>query len=135
MDTIDNNVIRTGRSLSWLERESMIMEYLTTNLTKNEVWKKYTGQDVEHGRIIIWMRKLGYEDKKIEKEKIPLDNFISESMGQKPLEDNAKLSEDRLKSLEKELELAKIKLEGLEMMIEIAEKELKIPIRKKSNTK
>jgi transposase len=41
----------------------------------------------------------------------------------------------RIKELERQLENAKLKAEGYELMIEIAEKELKIPIRKKSGTK
>jgi hypothetical protein len=41
----------------------------------------------------------------------------------------------RIKELERQLENAELKAEGYELMIEIAEKELKIPIRKKSDTK
>ena len=41
----------------------------------------------------------------------------------------------RIKELERQLENAQLKAEGYELMIEIAEKELKIPIRKKSDTK
>ena len=41
----------------------------------------------------------------------------------------------RINELEKQLETAQLKAEGYALMIEIAEKELKIPIRKKSGTK
>jgi transposase len=41
----------------------------------------------------------------------------------------------RIKELEKQLETSQLKAEGYEIMIEIAEKELNIPIRKKSDTK
>jgi len=41
----------------------------------------------------------------------------------------------RIKELERRLEAAQLSAEGYELMIEIAEKELKIPIRKKSVTK
>ena len=37
--------------------------------------------------------------------------------------------------LHKQLEITQLKAEGYELMIEIAEKELKIPIRKKFDTK
>lgn len=52
--------IRKGVSISLEERELMIKEFLTGRYTKNELWKKYTGQDKEHGQILDWMRKLGY---------------------------------------------------------------------------
>ncbi|TXD77640.1 hypothetical protein [Algoriphagus ratkowskyi] len=50
-------------SLSWAEREEMIKEYLSGNYSKIEIWKKYTGQSVEHGKMLQWMRELGYSDK------------------------------------------------------------------------
>lgn len=28
--------------------------------TKREIWEEYTGRKTEHGRIIVWMRELGY---------------------------------------------------------------------------
>ena len=43
--------------------------------------------------------------------------------------------EDQIKELEKQLQAAQITNVGLNIMIDIAEKDLKIPIRKKSNTK
>lgn len=43
--------------------------------------------------------------------------------------------EKKIHQLQKELEDAKLKVEGYEIMIDIAEKEFKIPIRKKSDTK
>ncbi|WP_035456896.1 hypothetical protein, partial [Algoriphagus terrigena] len=50
-------------SLSWAEREEMIKEYLSGNYSKVEIWNKYTGQSTEHGKILKWMRMLGYSDK------------------------------------------------------------------------
>jgi hypothetical protein len=52
--------IRTGGSLSLEEREAMIKEYLTGQYLKNELWKKYAGQDKGHGQLLEWMRKVGY---------------------------------------------------------------------------
>jgi hypothetical protein len=40
-----------------------------------------------------------------------------------------------IQALEKQLQDAQLKVEAYELMIDIAEKEFKIPIRKKSNTK
>ena len=50
-------------SLSWAEREEMIEEYLSGNYSKVEIWRKYTGQTVEHGKMLHWMRMLGYSDR------------------------------------------------------------------------
>ncbi|MEB2787396.1 hypothetical protein [Algoriphagus persicinus] len=126
--------MRTGGSLSWEEREAMIKEYLTGQYLKNELWKKYTGQDKEHGQLLEWMRKLGYisDDRKPR----PVNLFYPTRL---PVihsnTDDPIALQRRIKELEKQLENAQLKAEGYELMIEIAEKELKIPIRKKSGTK
>ena len=139
MDKTKNQVIRTGGSLSWEERESMIKEYFTGNYTKVELWKKYTGQDEEHGQLLHWMRRLGYvsNETSIERKRKflhsqiqPRETLDTENSDKDPVE-----LQKRVKELEKQLETAQLKAEGYELMIEIAEKELKIPIRKKSDTK
>ena len=56
------------------------------------------------------------------------------TMSSKDLSDNAKLAA-RIKELEKQLEQAQIKNVALNTLIDIAEKELKLPIRKKSGSK
>lgn len=131
--------IRTGGSLSWNERECMIRDYLSGKYSKIEVWKKYTGQDVEHGQMLNWMRKLGYiAPRNSTRVSSPLKMQIQNSyiLKEENLNDESKeklLS--RIKELEKMLEMEKLRTEGYELMIDIAERELKIPIRKKSNTK
>ena len=60
MDKIKHTSLRTGRYLSWEEREGMIKEYLQGGCTKTEIWRKYTGQDKENSQIIKRMRQLGY---------------------------------------------------------------------------
>lgn len=126
--------VRTGGSFSWEERESMIKEYLTGQFTKVEVWKKYTGQETEHGKMLDWMRKLGYISGS--RRSSPVNSFYPTPLpvSQSNTEDPIALQR-RIKVLEKQLENAQLKAEGYELMIEIAEKELKIPIRKKSGTK
>lgn len=126
-------------SLSWAEREEMIQEYLSGNYSKVEIWKKYTGQSAEHGKMLQWMRMLGYSEK-IEN---PIKRHLSSGFTRQELpilatKDNPQDPRDlqkRIKELERQLESAQLKAEGYELMIEIAEKELKIPIRKKSDTK
>jgi hypothetical protein len=52
--------IRAVSSISWQEREAIIQEYLAGKSTKAQIWRKYTGQEQEHGELLKWMRKLGY---------------------------------------------------------------------------
>lgn len=139
MDKRKKGLIRTGGSLSWEEREEMIKEYLSGHSTKAEIWKKYTGQSEEHGQLLRWMRRLGYvtDENSIERKKKLLHSRIqpqatlnTEHSDKDPVE-----LQKRIKELEKQLETAQLKAEGYELMIEIAEKELKIPIGKKSGTK
>jgi len=133
------NKTRSIGSLSWAEREEMIKEYLSGNYSKVEIWKKYTGQSTEHGKMLKWMRMLGYCDR-IEnpiKRYLP-SGFIRQEHPVLATKDNPQDPRDlqkRIKELERQLENAQLKAEGYELMIEIAEKELKIPIRKKSDTK
>jgi hypothetical protein len=121
--------IRKGRSLSWAEREEMVLEYSSGKWSKQEIWKKYTGQDKEHGQMLVWMRKLGYisESKPSQVPKSKHTKVI-DNRGQE--QSSADLLK-RIKELEQQLQRAQLKAEGYELMIEIAEKELKIPIRKK----
>lgn len=127
------------------EKEHIIQEYLTTPISKNELWKKYTGK-TDHGRLLNWMRKLGYGDGiKQEKDKfvpktssmlpdkeLPSEQTISQEVPI-PQEQEAKIRalENELKLAKKELETAKIKAIAYSTMIDIAEKEFNIPIRKK----
>lgn len=139
MDKIKKEQVRTGGSLSWEEREAMIKDYLTGNYTKVGLWKKYTGQDEEHGQLLRWMRMLGYVSNETSNERKrkflhsriqPLETLDTENSNKDPV-----ALQKRIKELEKQLETSQLKVEGYELMIEIAEKELKIPIRKKSGTK
>ena len=139
MDKKKKQQIRMVGSISWEERQELIKEYLEGDLTKTEIWKKYTGQCQEHGRILTWMRQLGYlEDKKPPQSR---QRFI---MSREQSSSSLKISKnpsnggelgERVKKLEKELELSKLEVEGYKMMIDIAEKEFKIPIKKKPDTK
>jgi len=128
-----------------LEKEHIIQEYFTTPISKNELWKKYTGK-TDHGRLLNWMRKLGYGDAiKQEKDKfvdktssmsldkeLPSQQTISQEVSIAQ-EQGAKIRalENELKLAKKELETAKVKAIAYSNMIDIAEKEFNIPIRKK----
>ncbi|WP_421873399.1 hypothetical protein [Marinoscillum sp.] len=135
---MDKTNIRTGGSISWAEREEMIKEYLSGCYSKIELWKKYTGQTEEHGQLLNWMRKLGYiqGDPKLKQTKLVSSPRQQFTILDKPENDKDPVElQKKIKELKKQLEVAQLKVEGYELMIDIAEKELKIPIRKKSDTK
>ena len=50
---------KLARYFSHAEKELVIQEYLTTSSSKNEVSLKYLGTR-DHGRLLVWMRKLAY---------------------------------------------------------------------------
>ena len=121
------------------EKHFIIQEMLKTGCTKVEIWKKYTGQQEEHGQLLRWMRKLGYDDS------IPTrrPNFVGNTPIMK--KNNSKKDKEetfeslqlkkRIEELEKQLKDAEMKAIAFSTMVDIAEKEFNIPIRKKFNTK
>ena len=125
--------LRKPEEFDWFERKQIVEEYLQSNKTKKEIWFKYTGQIKEGGSLLNWMRKLGYQDKPK-----PLNLALSGDLEMAKKDKNV-VSEfelkERIKQLEKALLNSELRATALDTMIEIAEKELKINIRKKSNTK
>lgn len=137
MDKKEKDFRRAG-SFSIAEREAIIKDYLSSGLTKSEIWNKYTGSSQEHGNINRWMLQLGMEPSylKYDFRREKKVSFVVEIPQILPKEEKSPEElRKELETLKKELETTKLKAEGYELMIEIAEKELKIPIRKKSNTK
>ena len=116
------------------EKHSIIQEYLCGGISKREIWEKYTGQLEEHGGLLKWMRQLGYVNSK--------NCNIVENSSNMPRKNN---SEDesfeisqlkkRISQLENQLKDAELKAIAFSTMVDIAEKEFKVPIRKKLNTK
>lgn len=140
MDKKQNFQYRSASSFSIEERRKIVDEYLAGGYSKAAIWKKYTGQDDEHGVLLRWMRQLGLISKEktyrrsIKKSSnLPLESFSFVRKEEKDI--TAEDLKKRIKELEKQLETAQLKAEGYEIMIEIAEKQLNIPIRKKSDTK
>ena len=107
---------------------AMIQEYLTTNISMNQMTKKY---HIGHTTIPKWMRIFG----------IPMPNKASAQniMSQDNIEKEKPVSnetlEARLKELQAELDREKLKNLALTTMIEVAEEELHIDIRKKAGAK
>ena len=84
--------------------------------------------------LLKWMRMYGYVDDEIKRRpNFTRSNYFQMDSNNDDL-DKAQL-QARVKELERQLQDAKLKEEGYRMMIEIAEKQFKIPIRKKSDTK
>lgn len=126
----------TGNHFSIAERHLIIKDYLDSGLQKREIWQKYTGELEEHGQLIRWMRQLGY----VSPDKSRRPNIVQQnsSMAKKQLSINDaenRLLQQKIVALEKQLKDAELKAIAFSTMVDIAEKELKIPIRKKYNTK
>ncbi|MBT3423472.1 MAG: hypothetical protein HN431_11765 [Bacteroidetes bacterium] len=121
------------------EKHFIIQELISSKCTKRDIWEKYTGQEEEHGQLLRWMRKLGY-DTGI---KTRRSNFVSNpiEMKKKEVQDNSTESfenlqlKKRVEELEKQLKDAELKAIAFSTMVDIAEKDFNIPIRKKLNTK
>ena len=130
---------KAGAYFSETEKHEMIKDYLQSGSSKREIWKKYTGQS-DHGTLIRWMRKLGYNVKSQRKSPVQISTFATMS---KPKAKSTPGSENfetlqlkkRIFELEKQLKDAELKAIAFSTMVDIAEEEFKIPIRKKLNTK
>lgn len=136
----ENKIVKKpNKYFTEAEKHLIIQEMLETGCTKREIWEKYTGYEEEHGQLLRWMRKLGYD------ESIPTrrPNFVSKPIQVKKKElnqeppnsfENLQLKK-RIEELEKQVKDAEMKAIAFSTMVDIAEKEFNIPIRKKYNTK
>ena len=116
------------------ERKLIVEEYLQSGKKKQEIWEKYTDQPEERGRLLRWMRQLGYD---ISPKWGKLASTKAASMAKKKVEnsiENFQLKE-KIAQLEKALLNSELRATAYETMIEVAEKELNISIKKKSITK
>lgn len=131
---------REGGSLSLAERETMMAEYLSGGYSKAEVWKKYTGQEQEHGQLLSWIRNAGIDSSgviAVGKKKMTIlraGQNITPMMTQEEAADTEALRE-QVRELKKQLELSELKAEGYRLMVELAESQFNIPIVKKSGTR
>jgi hypothetical protein len=135
---------KAGKYFTEEEKHKIIQELISTQCTKVELWEKYTGEEEEHGQLLRWMKQLGYNTGI----KTRRPNIVSNlyPMAQKKIKpdkpakieyesfENLQLKK-RIADLEKQLKDAELKAIAFSTMVDIAEKEFKIPIRKKLNTK
>jgi hypothetical protein len=116
------------------ERRMIISEWLESGKTKREIWHKYTGRIEEKGHLLRWMRSLGMD---IPKKWSKLGSLNSDIMSNPKKDSSLEVlqMQAKIKELEKALVNSELRATALDTMIEIAERDLKINIRKKSNTK
>ena len=100
-------------------------DYLTGSLTRREVELKH---GIGNSRLTYWLREMGYDYLKPRIVSLP-------DMKSVKIDTSGKDSQKSITELEKELQEAKLLAEAYRKMIEIAEKEFKINVVKKSNTK
>lgn len=131
---------RSGSSFTISERHHIIQELLSLKCSKAEIWRKYTGQSAEHGFILRWMRQLGYS-MDLPVRRITFGGNNSLMVKKQPIHKNEEESfeilqlKKRIGELENQLKDAEMKAIAFSTMVDIAEREFKIPIRKKLNTK
>lgn len=136
-------IIKAGRHFSVEDQHTIIQEMISNGCTKRAIWKKYTGQEEEKGQLLRWMKKLGYSSyRPKKKDKLDVDNSSMTSKSKAKHKSSAlDQSNDilqmqrRIFELEQQLKDAEMKAIAYSTMVDIAEKEFKIPIRKKYNTK
>ena len=138
------NLFRRAGSFSMAELEKICKEYLSGTGTKTAIWHKYTGSYMENGNINRWLIQLGMSPQYCRHDfrRENNSNFVAPNRKTLPKEEttDSRVPNDpsieelqkQLAALKAELATEKLRSEGYQLMIEIAEKELKIPIVKKS---
>jgi len=105
---------------------AVVREYESTNVSKAYLKRKYGVSGIT--LINYWLKRYAKNAYLSSKFKV---------MAPEPSEDTPEVHKlkQRIRQLERELEDAKLLSEAYSLMIKKAEEELKIPIRKKFNTK
>ena len=126
--------LKNPSEFSLEERRLIISEWLESGKTKREIWQKYTGRVEEKGHLLRWMRAFGMD---IPKKWSKLGSLNSDTMSKPKNVSSLEVHQmqAKIKELEKALVNSELRATALDTMIEIAERDLKINIRKKSNTK
>ena len=126
--------LKNPREFSLADRQLIIEEYLQNDCTKKEIWQKYTGQSQEKGYLLKWMRQLGYNIPP-KHHRLALNKSNSMAKQKEGISIEVLQLKEKIKQLEKALLNSELRATAYDTMIEMAEKELKISIRKKFNTK
>lgn len=126
---------RPGMYFSTEQKHTIIKAFLGGGKSKQAIWKEFTGTHRECGKILKFMRQLGYIDTSVKRK--PISFYMKDKpVNSKPVEVAEKDERDaEIRQLKLQLEDSQIREQAYLVMIELAERELKICIRKKSFTK
>lgn len=127
---------RPSRYFSVKQKREIIRAYQEGSKSKQQIWQEFTGEPVEKGQILKFMRQLGYLGEGSTKK--PLTFYMEDKKAKKVSTGDANVESDQrgeIARLKRELEESRIREEYYLTMIEKAERELRIDIRKKSSTK
>ena len=112
-------------------KKKVIEEYLSTGCSKMFLIRKYRIRF--KSAIQTWMRILGYSDPRRPLQNITFGEIIITPLAKKKLTGGD--AEKRIRELERQLEDEKLRSEAYARIIAKAEKEYKIPITKKPDTR
>jgi transposase len=131
--------LRSSKSFSENERHQIIQDLLSSESSKQRIWKKYSGKGREHGIILKWMRQLGYTDHSNRSFNFVENKSLMTNKKRTPQIEEESFEilqlKKRVLELENQLKDAEMKAIAFSTMVDIAEKEFNIPIRKKLSTK
>jgi transposase len=113
-------------------KRKVIDEYLAGGISKMDLLRKYNIQT--KSGIQRWMKKFGYTDV-YKSTEIKFTSITSVDLAKKTDMKNDNDLLKKIRELERQLAEEKLRSEAYARIIDKAEKELKIPIRKKPNTK
>jgi hypothetical protein len=113
-------------------KRMVIEEYLATKCNKMDLLRKYNIRF--KSAIQAWMKKLGYEDTH-RTQRIKFDRSLPLTLSMATKSENILELQKRVHALEQQLQDEKLRVEAYSRMIDMAEKELKVSIKKKLNTK
>lgn len=112
-------------------KRMVVEEYLATGCNKMELLRKYNIHF--KSAIQTWMRRLGYEDvHHVKRVKFGSTLPLTVPM---PKSESTHQLQKRIQELEQQLQDEKLRSEAYLRIIDKAEKELKVSIKKKHNTK
>lgn len=113
-------------------KRMVIEEYLSTRCNKMELLRKYNIHF--KSAIQTWMKKLGYEDTH-RIQRIKFDRSLPLNLAMTTKSENILELQKQVRELEQQLQDEKLRVEAYSRIIDKAEKELKVSIKKKLNTK
>jgi hypothetical protein len=113
-------------------KKKVIEEYLASGCTKMFLLRKYNIRF--KSAIQTWMRILGYTDPHKQPQRLKFGRLIITSLSKRKKQSETELQK-KIRELERQLEDEKLRSEVYARIIEKAEKEYKIPITKKPNTR